>query len=77
MGARGSGPSPGKSQVAIGFLRNSGTDPQKETIGPLGFNCFSKEVRTALCEKCIFLTKENKTPPTPHPLSCNEAQVSF
>ena len=27
-------PPPGKSQVAIGFLRNSGTDPTREAIGP-------------------------------------------
>ena len=27
---------PGKSQVAIGFLRNSGTDPSREAIGPRG-----------------------------------------
>ena len=31
------GPNPPvKSQVAIGFLRNSGTDPPREAIGPLG-----------------------------------------
>ena len=27
------------SQVAIGFLRNSGTDPLREAIGSLGSNC--------------------------------------
>ena len=32
---------PGKSQLAIGFLRNSGMDPLKN---------FSEEVRTAVCE---------------------------
>ena len=42
--------SPGKSQVAICFLRNSGTDPPWEAIGPLGSNCSSREVRTTLCE---------------------------
>ena len=36
---RGSGP-PGKSQVAIGFLRNTGTDPPREAIRPKGSNCF-------------------------------------
>ena len=32
---------PGKSQVAIGSLRNTGMDPV------LGSNCFSREVRMA------------------------------
>ena len=41
---------PGKSQVAIGFLKISGTDPSREAIGPDGSNCFSREVRTALVE---------------------------
>ena len=27
---------PEKSQVAIGFLRNTDTDPPREAIGPLG-----------------------------------------
>ena len=27
---------PGKSQVAIGFLRNSGTNPLREAIGSIG-----------------------------------------
>ena len=40
-------PPPGKSQVAIGSLRNTGTDPSREAIGPKGANCFSREVRTA------------------------------
>ena len=30
------------------FLRNTDTDPPLEAIGPLGSNCFSMEVRTAL-----------------------------
>ena len=61
QGDRGSGPSPppphthtplGKSQVIIGFLRNTGTDPieNREAIGPHGSNCFSMEVHTAVCE---------------------------
>ena len=41
----------GKSQVAKGFLRKSGTDTPREAIGPLVWtprsNCFSKEVSTA------------------------------
>ena len=37
-------------QVAIGFLRNTGTNPAREGIGPLGSNYFSREVRTALFE---------------------------
>ena len=48
-GGRGSGP-PGKSQVAIGLLRNTSIDPPQEAIGSLGSNCFSKEVHTAHCE---------------------------
>ena len=56
-GGRGSGP-PGKSQVAIGILRNTSIDPPQEAIGSLpqeaigslGSNCFSKEVHTAHCE---------------------------
>ena len=35
MGNRGSGPPPGKSQGAIGFLTNSGMNPPLEAIGPL------------------------------------------
>ena len=34
-GDQGSHP-PGKSQVAIGFVRNTDTDPPQEAIGPLG-----------------------------------------
>ena len=30
-------PPTGKSQVAIGFHGNSGTDPTREAIGPYGF----------------------------------------
>ena len=40
---------PGKSRVAIGFLRNSGTNPSREAIRPDGSNFFSREVRAALC----------------------------
>ena len=29
-------PQPGKSQVAIGFLRNSGTDPLEKQLDPMG-----------------------------------------
>ena len=40
-GSRGRGGTEGpdppvKSQVAIGFLRNSGTDPLREANGPMG-----------------------------------------
>ena len=34
-GDRGSVP-PGNSQVAIGFLKNTGKDPLREAIGPYG-----------------------------------------
>ena len=48
--------SPGKSQVAIGFLRNTGTDP----LGK-GFNCSLREVRRfEICEICWRLINENK-----------------
>ena len=43
-------PPPGKSQVAIGFLRNSGTYTHRKAIGPIVSNCFSGEVQTALYE---------------------------
>ena len=33
-----------KSQVAVGFRRNTDMDPPQEAIGPLGSNCFSREV---------------------------------
>ena len=42
------GGGPEKSQVAVCFLRNAGTDLPQEAIGPLGSNCFSMEVGTAL-----------------------------
>ena len=48
-GIGGLDPTPGKSQVVICILRNTGTEPPREAIGPLGSNCFSREVRTALC----------------------------
>ena len=35
-------PPPRKSQIAIGFFRNTGIDPLRKAIG--------REVRTALCE---------------------------
>ena len=35
-GTGGLDPSPGKSQVAIGFRRKSGTDPPRGAIGPEG-----------------------------------------
>ena len=41
---------PGKSQVAIGMLRNTGTYHLKKQLDPRGSNCFLREVRTALCE---------------------------
>ena len=67
MGRTG-GPDPppsthGKSQVAIGFLRNSGTNPHREPMGPLGSNCFSREVRTVLCNTLMTQTKTLSEPP--------------
>ena len=47
--------SSGKSQVAMGFLINYGTDPPREAIGPLGSNCFLREVRMAKMTKDFFV----------------------
>ena len=47
-------PSPGKSQVTLCFLWNTGTDPSRE---PLGSNCFSREIRSALCKLSWRLKK--------------------
>ena len=55
----GSRTPPGKSQVAIGFLWNTGTDHPREAIGPLGSNCHSREVCTGLCVPKILMTKKN------------------
>ena len=44
---RGSGP-PGKSEVAIGCLRNTGTGHLWETNGPLASKWFSRDFRTDL-----------------------------
>ena len=38
----------GISQAVICFLRDADTDLPREATGPLGSNCFSLEVRTAL-----------------------------
>ena len=43
-GGRGSGPFSGKSQVAVGFLRNSGMDPLKKV------NEILREVCMTLCK---------------------------
>ena len=43
-------PPPGESQVAICFLRNTGTDHSREAIGPKGAQLLFEGVRTALCE---------------------------
>ena len=37
-------------QEPIGFLKNTGMGLPREAIEPLESNCFSREVRTALCE---------------------------
>ena len=36
MGGPEGGEQPEKSQVTIGFLKNSGTDPLKKQLDPLG-----------------------------------------
>ena len=43
----------GKSQVTLGFLRKSGTDPDREAIGPLGSSCFLAKVHTAPSVKYV------------------------
>ena len=47
----------GKSQVAIGFLRTSGTDPPPSRSNSFGFNCFPREVHRALYEIRWLLKK--------------------
>ena len=44
-------PPHGNIRKAIGFLRNTGTDPTQGEIGPKEPNFFSGEVYTTLCEK--------------------------
>ena len=48
----GPDPIPGKLQVAIGFLSNTGmVTPLEKQLDPMGpLNCFSWVFRTALCE---------------------------
>ena len=55
---------PGKSQVAIGFLINTDTDPPREAIGS---NWFSREVRMTLCEMHWWLKLKLSGPLPPHP----------
>ena len=56
QGFGSSPPHPEKSQVAIGFLRNTGMDPLKKQLcqniklDPLASNCLSREVHTSLRE---------------------------
>ena len=54
---RGSGPpSPEKTQVGIGFLRRSGTDPLEKQLYPRSLIA-SRGVRTSLCEsENLFLS---------------------
>ena len=47
----GGGPNPpGKSQVALCILRNTGMGTPREAVGPILSNCFSREVPTAVGE---------------------------
>ena len=48
-GGRGSGP-PGKSQDAMGFIRKSVEDHNREAIGPLGSSCFLREPLYSTCK---------------------------
>ena len=63
-GDRGSGHPPGKTTCSYMFLRNTGTDPPWEAIGPLGSNYFLREVHTALFE-IFWWQKFFRTPPPP------------
>ena len=48
MGRGDRGPDlPGKSQVAISFLKNSGTDPPREAIKPRS-NCLLRKVHARI-----------------------------
>ena len=47
----GSEPPPSCPQVEI-IILNTDSGPTREAVGPLGSNCFSKEVCTVLCEIC-------------------------
>ena len=47
---------PVKSQVAIGFLRNSGTDPLREAMGPIASQ--ERSVRPSV--KYVEMTKNRK-----------------
>ena len=42
---------PGKSQVPIDFLRNTGTDPPQEAIGPKGVQLFLEGVRGSIASR--------------------------
>ena len=56
-GGKGGGdptPDPGKSQVYLGFPRNTATDPLEKQLAS---NCFSSEVRTTLCKKYTMMKK--------------------
>ena len=56
--------SPGKSQVTIGFLRNSGKDLPREAIGPLGSNCpIASRVRPSVEYVVDKYKKEKKQDP--------------
>ena len=53
--------SPGKSGVAIDFLRNTDTDAPREAIRPLGSNGLSREVRTPSVKYIDALKTKIKT----------------
>ena len=66
---------PGKSQVAVGFLTKSGTDPLEKRLDPLGSNCFSlgsnwfsKEVHVRLLLPLVQLLLEGGPFPIASPL---------
>ena len=46
----GSKPRMENHKLLLCFFINNGTNTLQEAIGPTRSNCFSREVRTALCE---------------------------
>ena len=58
---------PEKSEVAVGFVRNTGTtdtDSPREPVGPLGSNWVSRKVHAALYDirRCLKKVKTSGHP---------------
>ena len=75
-GGTGDRTPPGKSQVVISFLRNTGTNPPREAINPCHaeyFLCATLLPNAVfhLSEKCIF--KQSEKSVDPDQMSCSQA----